>query len=295
MRPPPVLLAGLLIGGVATTSLAVEQQSTCTYDDPSKTVTLTAPDAGLTAFVVLTAEAGVIMFQEIDFRTFEFGPKQTCGTATTSNTDLIRATGGGASGLILVMDETFGPFAPGFTVEPTGVSEIEVEFQPIGGLLLGGTQTPVLVRLGTLGANVNGDDDVDVTFTASPVGFGYFGGAGNDDIAATGGLGTGDVATIEFAAGGGDGSDLLAAGGARASLDGQAGNDVLTGGLAGDFLGGGAGNDRLDGGPGGDTLEGDAGNDRLTGGPSRDRLGGGRGRDRCVGGPGRDFVKGCES
>ena len=291
----PAVLAATALFGAATGSMpSTGEQATCTYDDPSKTVTITAPNTAEPTIVVLTAEGGVISFQEIDFETFEFGPKQPCGAATVTNTDLVRVQGGGAGGVLFIADETLGPFAPGFTAEPTGVSEIEFEFQPAGGMLFGGSPTPRLVRLGTSGANVNGDDDVDVTLLGSPTSFGYFGGAGADDIAATGEFGTGAPATIGFAAAGGDGADRLVAGTGTAQLNGLGGNDLVIGGPARDFVSGDAGNDRVSGLGGSDDVHGGGGKDRLLGGPSKDFLDGGAGRDRCVGGPGRDFLRKCE-
>ena len=291
---PALLAATTLLGPVAAPALSAEQQATCTYDNPSKTVTITIANTVEPTFILLTAEGGVISYQEINLQTFQPGPKQPCGSATTSNTDLIRVQGGGPSGALLVVDETTGPFAPGFTAETTGVSEIEFEFQSIGGIFYGGSNAPTLVRLGTLGANINGDDDVDVTLLGSPAVFGYFGGAGADDIAATGGYGTGDVSGIDFLAAGGDGSDRLVAGTGRAQLNGLGGNDFVVGGPAGDIATGDAGNDRISGGAGSDNLQGAGGKDVLRGGPSRDSLNGGPGKDKCVGGPGKDELAKCE-
>ena len=290
---PAVLTATALFGAVAAPSLSAESQATCAYDEPSKTVTITIPNTVDPAFLAVTAEAGVITMQEFNAQTFQPGPKQPCGAATVTNTDLIRTQGGGANGALLVADETTGPFAPGFTAETTGVSEIEFEFQPSGGVFYGGSNAPMLVRLGTLGANINGDDDVDVTLRGSPAVFGYFGGAGADDIAATGGYGTGDPSSIDFLAAGGDGTDRLAAGPGRSEMSGLGGNDVVVGGVAGDVLSGDAGNDRVSGGAGSDELVGRGGRDRLLGGASKDLLNGGPGRDKCIGGPGKDLVVKC--
>ncbi len=290
----PVLLASGLLAASGQ-SLASSEQATCTYDDPLKTVTITIPNTEEPAFVLLTAEGGVISYQEIDFETFEFTPKQTCGAATTTNTDLVRTQGGGPNGALLIADETTGPFAPGFTAEGTGVAEIEFEFQPIGGVIFGGSPTPAVVRLGTLGANINGDDDVDVTLVGSQTTFfGSIGSPGADDIAATGGFGTGDPSPILFSAAGGDGNDHLVAGTGPAGLNGFGGDDIIVGGPGGDSITGDAGNDRVSAGPGADDVTGGGGNDTLRGGPSRDLLNGGSGRDKCVGGPGKDLVTKCE-
>jgi hypothetical protein len=294
MRPLLALLAAaIVVAGQAAS--AVSLQSTCVHDDPSKTVTVNAVESepGLPVFLVLTAEAGVIALQELDFASGQLGPRQPCGAATTANTDLVRAQGGGASGLLLLVDQTLGAFGPGFTAEPTGISEIEFEFHPMGAIVFFGTPQPTVVRLGTAGANVNGDDDVDVTLFSTPAGFGFVGGPGADDIAATGGFGTGDVATLEFAGVGGGGNDVLVAGKGSSFLEGAAGDDVVIGGPASDSLTGGPGRDRLVGAGGADQLEGNAGKDRLLGGAGRDGLDGGPGRDRCIGGPGKDRLLRC--
>ena len=288
---PAVLATAALVGSLATASMA--EQATCTYDDPSKTVTLTPPSGPL-VFVQLSAEGGVISYHEANFETGEFGPAQPCGAATTSNTDLIRTQGGAGSAVLLSVDQTLGAFEPGFTAEPTGTSEIEFDFQPLGGVFVGGTNTPTVVRLGTAGANINGDDDADLTFPAAAF-FGFVGGSGADDIAATGGFGTGDPATISLTVSGGEGDDLLVAGKGSVELHGFGGNDIVVGGPKADELDGDAGNDRLSGGAGADTLRGLAGNDLLKGGPKNDSLNGGGGRDRCVGGPGEDKTKKCET
>lgn len=288
------LAATALLGAVATPALSAEEQTTCTYDDPSKTVTLSTPTAGFIV-VQMSAEGGAISFQEISFATGEAGPSQPCGTATTSNTDLIRIQEATGSLVFLAIDQTLGAFAPGFTVEPTGASEIEFEFLPAGGVLFGGTAAPTLARLGTAGANINGDDDVDVTMSGSLSFFGFFGGAGVDDIGATGGFGTGEPATIDFLASGGEGSDRIVGGPGTAELHGDGGNDIVIGGSGADTMTGDAGNDRLTGGAGADDLEGGAGKDVLSGGPKNDSLNGGAGRDKCIGGPGKDEIKKCET
>ena len=295
MRPLLALLAAAIFAGGQAAS-AASQQSTCTHDDPSKRVTVAAaePAPGQPAFIVLTAEAGAIAMQEVDFAASQLGPKQPCGAATTSNTDLVVVQGGGPEGVLFLADQSQGAFAPGFTAEPTGTSEIEFEFHPSGAIVFIGTGAPTVVRLGTAGANVNGDDDVDVSLFSTPAGFGFVGGPGDDNIAATGGFGTGDPSPREFVANGGGGNDVIVAGRGRAFLEGFGGDDVVRGGPKRDVLTGGPGNDRVLGGAGRDRIEGMAGDDRLLGGRGKDRINGGPGRDRCVGGPGKDHVEKCE-
>jgi Ca2+-binding RTX toxin-like protein len=291
MRPLPVVLASSLILLAPSEAMA---QATCTYDEPSKTVTVTAPvEEHTVTFVFLAVEAGAIVFESFSGVT-RSGEPAPCGMATTANTDLIRVQGGGPEGVLAALDETTGTFTPGATAEATGVSEIEVEFHPPGFLIMGGSAERRVARLGSLGANVNGDDDVDVTFLDGEAAFGFLGGPLDDDIAGTGGFATGDAATRPFAAAGFDGPDLLVAGLGRTQFDGGNGQDLLAGGPMADSLSGGGDPDRILGGTGDDVLEGVKGNDELRGGAGADHMNGGRGRDRCIGGPGKDVAKKCE-
>ena len=106
-----------------------------------------------------------------------------------------------------------------------------------------------------------------------------FGGNGNDIIAAGGGddvvYGENDNDTLY----GGDGNDYLDGGLGNDVLYGEAGQDTLLGGQENDLLDGGAANDGLFGGLGDDTLLGGAGDDTLTGGSGADLLNGGDGID----------------
>jgi Ca2+-binding RTX toxin-like protein len=282
-----------LLPGDSIASANGAAQTTCTYDEPSKTVTVTVPAQDVEDYIWLSVEAGAIQFQELDDRTFELTPKQPCGAATTSNSDLVRIQSG-APVTVSVVDQSTGAFAPGFTSEPMGTSEIEFEFEPVGLIGFLGSPTPAVVRLGSLGANVNGDDDVDVTFLSADAAFGYAGSPGDDDIAGTGGLGTGDPTTRFLSGFGFAGNDYLTAGPGRVELYGDTGNDIVIGGPGGDNLDGGPGLDRITAGAGRDFLEGAGGNDVLLGGAGQDFLNGGAGRDRCMGGSGRDRELRCE-
>ena len=71
---------------------------------------------------------------------------------------------------------------------------------------------------------------------------------------------------------GGDGYDILKAGGGAALLDGGAGDDVLTGGGQADEIFGGDGNDTIDAGAGDDIIHGGQGDDVIDGGDGYDRL-----------------------
>lgn len=284
MGPLRIALLAVVIA-LPAPPVTAQEADACTYDASTKVATVAIPSVDEEIFIRLSVESGTILYQN-----------QPCDSATTSNTDLVRVQGGGRPGVSLVIDETGGALEPGATPEPTGVSEIELEFDPIGFVTLTGIATDNVVRLGSLGVNHNGDDDADISFAKADAWFRYVGGPGVDDVSGAGGLGTGAMATRPFEAAGGDGDDLLVAGKAEflAELAGDEGDDVLVAGPRGDALLGGVGKDRLLGGRGYDQLFGYAGDDVLRGGRSGDSLHGGGGDDRCVGGPGRDSVVKCE-
>ncbi|MCC7333449.1 MAG: right-handed parallel beta-helix repeat-containing protein [Pirellulaceae bacterium] len=107
--------------------------------------------------------------------------------------------------------------------------------------------------------------------------------------------------TIPITFAGGEGDDVLSAGGGPATLFGGSGNDelrgspfadTLFGGEGNDFIAGGAGNDSLFGNEGDDTLQGDEGNDHIDAGPGRDVVSGGEGDDTLEGGDGDDVLSG---
>ena len=106
-----------------------------------------------------------------------------------------------------------------------------------------------------------------------------YGGDGNDVISAGGGNDT------VYA---GDGNDRIAAGSGNDFVDGGAGNDRIDAGSGNDFVDGGAGNDVIDGGKGDDTIYGGAGKDVIDGGKGDDTLTGGADADTLTGGAGND-------
>ena len=278
-----------LVLGVSLPSAAFEQQA-CSYDESSKTSTVSAID-GRPPFVLLSVDRGRIMYQEF-LGSGDKGPVQQCGTATTTNTDLIQIDG--ESGVSVGLDLRGGPFAPGASTESSGSPEIELDFPTTDVVEIIGPAAGGTFRLGSLGANLNGDDDMDMAIHAYPFKIVYQGGPNADDIAATGGLGTGDPAPFGFDVFAGGGDDLVAAGNEFSTLIGHGGNDVLIGGTLPDGIWGSGGKDRIAGGDGDDYLEGGGGNDRIGGGAGDDRVLGGKDRDRCAGGTGKDLVEDCE-
>ena len=296
------VLAGVLCGALVAATPAAAA-TTCTYDSATKTVTVTLGDP----LVILSVEAGAITFVGAHPAVPERlrmprvsagggGAPQPCGGATTTNTDTILITGGAPRGTIVIADQTNGSFAPGATAEGTGVSEIEFTVDPAGPafMIFSGTSAPDLMRLGTAGLNLDGDDDVDATFGAQVGAVGLDGLGGNDDLSALGDAVTGGPTRLPYLAAGGPGTDLLVGASGDDELIGMGGRDRVVGSAGRDRIAGGAGKDRLAGGPGGDLLVGQGGRDRLAGGPKRDLMDGGGGSDRCVGGPGRDEVRACE-
>ena len=297
-------LIGVMMALLAVTSPATAA-TTCTYDGGTKTVTVTMDDA----LVALQVEGGAIVFVAFSgFRSpgapemrdlaIPSGPSpQPCGGATTANTDTINVTGGAPEGSVFIVDQTTGgPFAPGATAEATGVSEIEFTVDPATPTFAAfiGTSAPDVMRVGTLGVNLNNDDDVDVTLGAQVVVVALDGVGGNDQLSALGDAVTGGPSSLSFFGAGGPGTDTLLGAARPDQLAGMGGRDRLIGNAGRDSLAGGGGKDLLAGGPGGDLLQGQGGRDKLKGGPKRDFMDGGGGPDRCVGGPGNDFVDDCE-
>ncbi|HEX8103083.1 MAG TPA: calcium-binding protein [Solirubrobacteraceae bacterium] len=164
-------------------------------------------------------------------------------------------------------DLSGGPFAPGFTPESGGASQIEIRAT---GLLEG--QWPIYV-LGTDAADsftaaTRMVDGVWKTFLT-----------GDIRIAASG------TPRLTFDVRGGD--DVIDAAGGRLwralSVDAGDGDDTVSAGLGPASFRGGPGNDILRGGGSVNTLEGQEGNDTLVGAA---------GRDWFAPGPGDDVVKG---
>jgi Ca2+-binding RTX toxin-like protein len=194
--------------------------------------------------------------------------------ASVTNTDAVHVVSDGNVAIV----PASGAFAPGLTPESTGISEIEfdVAFTGPSVLTVNGTSGPDDMIVGAKGVNVNGDDDSDVTF----VGAGRVvlsAGAGDDDLSAQGGNGTGSQASLPIELWGGDDDD---------TMDGGSGADLLVGGR---------GSDALDGRNGPDTLFGLDTDPLVTDGTDVvDTLDGGRGDDILWGGPGRDLLRGSE-
>jgi len=224
----------------------------CTYDAVSRGISASIQPG---TQVTLTVVSGAIWYGSTP---------AACGAATTTNTDSISISGSAGTVETLTLDLSGGTFAPGFTVESSGLSEIELVTS------LGDTSDVVVVhgapgndtiRMGSTGMGLNSDSDGDVTFAPLPAQVEIFGLGGTNTLSGAGGFGTGSVFP---------------------------GKVILRAGDLGDLLQGGSGNDELYGGLGNDTLEGNNGNDLANGGGGNDVLRGGNGNDELIGGPGAD-------
>ena len=177
-----------------------------------------------------------------------------CGAATVTNTDRVVVTGTGGSSdtffaNFLGVGENVGRLGPGPTPESSGQSEIEIRFDVTPGNSVFPPQDPLplyfqyvgssaqdRLTMGSKGADLSGDGDLDVTSSHGFQGAWLFG------------VGGGDVLTL---AGGGDAGAPFAF---PSQMDGGNGKDRLTGGTADDQITGGNGRDSLAGGLGNDTL-----------------------------------------
>jgi Ca2+-binding RTX toxin-like protein len=198
-----------------------------------------------------------------------------CGAATTANTDTITVSGSAGSVERLVVDQSAGALAPGATAESLGISEIELALNlgdATDEVVLQGTTAADMLSVGTKGVALNNDADLDVTFGVLPSAIELTGGDGADVLTAGGGFGAAQVFL------------------GRVTLRGDGGDDTLSGAGLADLLVGGAGADGVDGGGGNDALHGEAGIDRLNGQDGNDTLVGGSGADSLSGGSADDTL-----
>jgi Ca2+-binding RTX toxin-like protein len=218
--------------------------------------------------------------------------------ATVTTTDAVHIVSDGN----VTIDPSSGPFAPGFTPELTGRSEIEIDVTfttPDLLLTVIGTAAADRLSLGTLGLDLDGDDDVDVRALGDAPTWDLAGLGGNDQLSSQGADGTGDPLVTPVILLGGDGDDLLTGSRSDDLLEGGAGSDQLDGRAGKDLLyaedtstvfGSGIGVvDVLDGGHGDDQLFGGPGNDVLFGADGDDVIRSLNGSvDRVIGGSGSD-------
>jgi Ca2+-binding RTX toxin-like protein len=227
----------------------------CSFVAPTATVTI---DPGASA--TLKRSGSAIQLNGVN-----------CGAATVSNTDKVVVTG--ANGFeTFTVDLSGGPLAPGASAEATGAAEIELEVN-LGTqsafvkdtLVVQGTGSGDTYRLGSVGINLNNDDDPDITgpgagalATIGAELFSVLGAAGNDTISGQGAV-AGVTSPVPYPV--------------PLDLQGGDGTDVLTGGNYDDTLTGGLGADIEAGGDHTDTFVEDAaanGNDSISGGTGSD-------------------------
>ncbi len=178
-----------------------------------------------------------------------FGPLGCAGAQdpTRFNTERVRVRTRAASVDDLDFDLAAGPFAPGFSDEGDGSSEIEFAVTFPAGLDsrvgIHGRRRADRIVLGKLapgrGVNLNAAEDVDdpdVTIRGAAPLVGGFGGADVISARGRGGAFIGPFPSTVVAFGM-RGDDVLSGGPARDYLIGGRGHDTLKGGHGGDFLG----------------------------------------------------------
>jgi Ca2+-binding RTX toxin-like protein len=280
---------------VATPALAVV---TCLFDPVTATAAVTfGPGDAITL-----ARSG----SEIDVN----GAACSLGliVATVTTTDTVSFVGVATGNESLTIDLSGGPFAPGATVEGSGISEIEFSGIDLGdgtdSFAITGSSGPDIIGFSAAGIDLNGDGDVDVAFAGSgdsAIEAFTMNAAGGDDA----GSGTGFAQPLVLNGSAGD--DVLAGGSGNDQINGGAGFDTAsyasssagvtvdlsvagpqnTKGAGADTL---SGIERLIGSPFGDTLSGGASKDVLDGAGGDDILAGRAGADTLAGGAGTDTL-----
>jgi Ca2+-binding RTX toxin-like protein len=243
------------------TEIVIRPAESCNYDGVSKALALSMTP---TSTATLKVVEGAIWFGEVP---------APCGAATVFNTDSISIKGAVRTSETLIIDQRGGLLAPGATPE-FNFPEIEITTNlgdATDKVIFYGTEERDQWAAGQSGFALNGDGDVDVTF--SPNAFNLevhlLGGDDHFDARGTGGAGlhfTGPIVVT-----GGEGSETLLRGGSANDvidggpgddlIDAQEGDDTVLAGAGADKITGGGGNDSIDGGPGHDTMNGNDGDD----------------------------------
>jgi len=234
------LLACAVVGAAPAMASAA---STCTYDPASHQATVTN-DASGTAMLKVAVGGGYINVDSTQLCVspdFQF--------ATPQNTDKLvinefvtRSEDG------VVLDESGGKFAPGFTTEASGKSEIEIEVRRAGGVLdrnqlrIVGTAGDDDVRIRKGQANLDGDDDADLQF--GPKSIHVVGGLGDDHLSGQG-FGFSEWTNSPLMLDGGKGKDYLFGGTSVDTLAGGEDDDTMFSNADGvaDIVSGGLGTD----------------------------------------------------
>lgn len=260
----------------------------CTYTNSKKLVTITIDNTDSTGWLAIEREVGTT---KIGY-TSEGDSWKGCEGARTNSTDKVKVVGSTLSDEIY-LDLGNGAFAPGASNESSGASEIEFELDLGAGTdavhLVGGRGADRLAFVKPGQAQLNGDDDIDVTMSGVDR-WELLGDAGHDTLDARG-------APLVRIWGGAD-DDRLLGGPGNDDLYADDGNDAdgddtLIGGGGDDAMYGYLGDDELNGGDGDDYLFGAEGKDVLQGGSGDDDFGASSGKDGADsfdGGSGYDGV-----
>jgi|tagenome__1003787_1003787.scaffolds.fasta_scaffold20755079_1 hypothetical protein len=240
-------LAGAAIGVVPAMASAAP---VCSYDTATKTVTVFDDDNPAPVAIHRTS-FGRLFAGANSFCTSSSGVQ-----ATITNTDLIKMlpiTHKGA-GDGVVIDESQGPLAPGFSSEADGSPEIEISVQNVTPLIdrpvvkvIGTSQRDFLTVGGSGVVNLDGDTDADVTVVNdTPASVQLEGRRGNDVISGQG-FGSQGATHLNLKLLGGDQDDTIFGGLGADVISGDAGADNLqtVDGVA-DTVSGGADGDRAD-------------------------------------------------
>jgi hypothetical protein len=240
-------LAGAAIGAVPAMASAAPL---CSYDTATKTVTVFDDDAVAPLAIHRTA-FGRLFAGASSFCTSSSGVQ-----ATIKNTDLIKMlpiTHQGAADGVLI-DESQGPLAPGFSAEADGSPEIEISVQNVTPRIarpvvkVVGTSQPDFLTVGGSGAvNLDGDTDADLTVVNdTPATVSLDGRRGNDVISGQG-FGSQPATHLNLTLLGGEGADTIFGGLGADVVSGDAGADRLStvDGVA-DVVSGGADSDHAD-------------------------------------------------
>ena len=239
--------AAVAAAGIFAVPSLASAATTCTYTPENKTATiqLGAP-AGFP--VTISAEGAAIRFKD-GFAAADacLGPSPQFARVTNTDRLLVKGSPGFEN---VVLDQSRGAFAPGFTTDPIGRSTIQI-------IMVTGTGNDVLdingsaaadaisVSGGTIGGQVDldNDGDIDLAMTA-PSRINVHGLGGDDRLAAMSLFGS--KAFLPVTLDGGDGNDTMFGGDS---------NDVLLGGNGNDFANSVAGGaDVVSGGPGTDQV-----------------------------------------
>jgi Ca2+-binding RTX toxin-like protein len=294
MNAAKVAVAAVTGLGLLGAAPSADARLDCSFNGPPQNV-LTVTARGFDANPVIRRSG-----DRIQVSNFLGGSSRSCegGEPTVLNTDTIRVVLRHGAEADLRLDG--GPFAPGATPEPEGVSEIEVEFRALIALpTIVGTAAAETFEWGPGGThpgldlNPSSDSvrDVDVTLNGKYPALIADGAGGNDRIVPAPDFRSRAEGVFSE---GGKGKDLLIAPAHTGGiLDGGPGADRLIGGPSREYLIGGAGADLLRGAGGDDLLEAGRGADLIFGGPGPDSIKTGHDslRDVVRCGPGRDRLR----